>query len=142
MAISDDLPGVKVDITVNNIPLKEYENGGDEEERATTKYVESTTGQEFAISIELLPAFEFKGDCIGFRIEADGELLSKPAIARNSLRQYCVIKGLLIDDDQVEKFKFSDIDISEVPSPTVRKQNLLTSDQIAMALTLKRIHRS
>jgi hypothetical protein len=71
MAIIGELPGLKVDIVVDCVPLQEY---ADDDEpptaTATTKYIESRTGNEIAIRCTFSPPFAHGR--VGVNIGLDG----------------------------------------------------------------------
>lgn len=132
MAISDDLPGVSITIAVNGTPLQEHNPAEVDGEhlRTVTKYVEVTSGQLFAVSIKLLPAFKFKGGCIVFEIYADGDLMSKPMFIKYNSDRSKVAKGRPSGHDKVEKFRFADVQTGEAnPANNQKTKARLISSQ-------------
>lgn len=79
MAISQDVPGLKVEIRVNKEPLKEYDDDPDEphEPRSVTKYVEAVSGAEFEIVIKLTCSLSLEHDCKAI-ISIDGKRARHP----------------------------------------------------------------
>ena len=98
MAISDDLPGVKVEVVVRGTKLEEHDYDDTEEQRTITKYVEATSGQIFAVLINLLPSFEFQGGCIEFEVEADGMKMGNHIITQHSGHRSKRIEGRRLSD--------------------------------------------
>jgi hypothetical protein len=113
MAISDDLPGIKVEVVVGGTAFTEYDHDDTGEVRTVTKYIEATSGRIFVVSIELLPSFKFKADCIAFDIEADGMMMDRPIILKTDKGRFRVVKGRRMSDTKVEKFQFSSLHTGE-----------------------------
>ena len=106
MAVSDDLPGVEVEIVVKGKALKEYkEEHIEEDERTTTRYIEATSGQEFAIRMKLRSSFKFKGDCIAFYIGADGQSVDGIIISEEDRKHKRVSEGREEDGGFVRKYR-------------------------------------
>lgn len=83
MAVIDILPGVQIELKANGTALKEYEDHNPKEGvRTVTRYVEVISGQEFVVSIKLLPNFVFRSDCVLFDLHADGGFTDTVAIGR------------------------------------------------------------
>lgn len=115
MAITDVLPGVQIQIIVNGTALQEYEDQGSTEGVRTVKrYIEVVSGQRFSVLITLLPHFIFKGDCIRFRIYADGEWADGLVLRRkhSSLRSYRS-EGREVSGGMVETFRFAALETSK-----------------------------
>ncbi|KAJ9623096.1 hypothetical protein H2203_006029 [Taxawa tesnikishii (nom. ined.)] len=84
MAISDALPGVEVAVTVNGNDLKEYEDPEiDAESRTVTRYIEAVSDQRFGIRIKIPKGFEYRGDCLAFRITIDGIKTGGPGFGKH-----------------------------------------------------------
>lgn len=76
MAISDELPGVEVAVTVGGNDLKEYRDEDlEEEEGTTTRYIEAVSGQQFAIRMKVPRRFQFVADTLRFRTYIDGNYI-------------------------------------------------------------------
>ncbi|KAK3722677.1 hypothetical protein LTR37_002248 [Vermiconidia calcicola] len=113
MAISEDLPGVEVEVTVGGKGLREHEDRDLEEEpRSTIRYIEAISGLTFAISTKLLPHFEFKGDCIMFSISVDGVWTASPVILRTHGKKdrSPVTEGKWIASDRIAKYRFATLE--------------------------------
>lgn len=116
MVVSEALPGLEIAITVDGIPLYEHRDPNEVEEdepRTTTRYLEVTSGQVFAISIKVLPHFQYQGDCIAFNIRADGELVADPVIRRTDTVQAFISEGPALASGKVNKYTFADIELCE-----------------------------
>ncbi|KAI1510760.1 hypothetical protein Ptr86124_010565 [Pyrenophora tritici-repentis] len=71
IAIQKDYPGVTVQVIANGRPLKEYEDEDEEgPSKSITRYVESTSGVEFAIKTTFTPPFEESSEEEGKRLES------------------------------------------------------------------------
>ena len=111
MAIIDELPGVMIEVTVHGEALNELrEEGFVDDKRTVTRYLEAVSGQTFAISINLLPAFKFKGDAIAFRISADGKMVDTPIMLKQNIQRYAISQGLRTSDNSVRKYCFADLE--------------------------------
>lgn len=85
MAISPALPGVEVIVQVDGQALHEYDDEHMEESlrhepkhlraKASSKYIEAITGQEFAIEVELTKDFEAMPHGLVFDLHADGRYI-------------------------------------------------------------------
>ncbi len=131
MAISDDVPGLKINITVEGVALREHEDPhgtGTEDERTVTRYVEAGSWQVFAVSIELLPEFKYVGDCIGFEIYADGVLCDDPIIRASDASQTHVNEGVPLSTGKVNKYTFAELHAGE-SIPRVEQNGTLTLTQ-------------
>lgn len=116
MVVSEALPGLEIEITVDGCPLYEHQDPNEretDEQRMTTRYVEVVSGQVFAISIKVLPQFQYEGDCIAFEIKADGELVADPVIRRTDDDQMSISEGLALPSGKVKKNTFADIELCE-----------------------------
>ena len=111
MAIIDILPGVQVEITVHGSALKEYADPDlEEEDRSVTRYVEAMSGQTFEIVFTVLPNFEFKGDCIGFIVVADGLRVSGRMISKDSEKRQTKSLGYDRNRGELQRFRFASIE--------------------------------
>jgi len=119
MAVLPFLPGLEVEIIVNDVPLSEYDNDSDTPASPTTitKYVKATSGAHFAIKITLTEAFPFpKGDvqaCISLdgrwlmgRIVREAQFFgSKLTMGRLSqIGQHSKIQRLCLAELEISKF--------------------------------------
>ena len=113
MAITNAYPRIKAEIVVNGVALEEYE---DDEVAATpaavTKYVEVTSGADFAVRVQITPAFT--GRSMLFDVYVDGKNL----------------RGLYADE---KRWKGLDVDLSIGGALDVRggawsQQNFCFSD--------------
>ena len=114
MAISDDLPGIEVAITVDEADLKEYRDPDlDEDERTTTRYIEATSGQAFAIRIKVSRKFKFAGDTLAFRIRVDGRKVGYPLVSSYRCRfasYELVERGCRVSETKTRRFEFSSLE--------------------------------
>lgn len=108
MAISDALPGVKIEVIVNGAALKEHEDHElVEDRRTTTRYIEAVSGQVFAVAIKLLPSFEFKGDCVAFPIFADGTWVQAPHLYKGKSKTTYLSEGRDVGGGMVRECRFA-----------------------------------
>lgn len=114
MAISDDLPGVEVAITVNGQDLREYIDPDlDEDDRTTTRYIEAASGQAFAIQTKVPKGFKFVANSLVFRMHIDGRWVSGPLVSKETCRfaaGHTIIEGKRVSDTQLQKFQFGSLE--------------------------------
>lgn len=108
-----DVPGLTAKIYVNGVSLEEYDDDG--EERAThsiaTKYVEATSGANFAIKICFYNNFPYIGDNILCRVRVDGTAVIAPIYQPKNCAAY-LIKGRYRNTANVstlQRFAFADL---------------------------------
>lgn len=112
MAISEDLRGVNVTITVRGNDLKEYRDAELEEDpRTTTRYIEAVSGQDFAVSIVAKDTVIFRDDALCFDVSVDGQLMSGHLILKNSLQYTVISEGRTGPDGQLRKYRFASLEI-------------------------------
>lgn len=78
MAIIPSLPGLEVEVCVNNTPLREYEDDdpdpslGRATDKSVSRYVEARTDQDFVVRFRIQE--DFAGDCpvLAFSTDVDG----------------------------------------------------------------------
>ena len=132
MAIIKDLPGVKIEIAANGVALKEHQDTEiAEEERTVTRYIEAVSGQIFAVSIQLLPQFQFKGNCVFFQIYADGTWADGPVINKGEHGLVRLSEGKDTADGKVRRYQFANLERGNVSRRKVSLVLLLTSAQSA-----------
>ena len=111
MAVIDDLPGVKVEITIEDNSLAEHvENGLVEDERTLTRYIEAVSDQQFEVYIELLPNFDYKGDCIAFVVTVDGKQTDALMLLKTSGFRSIKSKGVEVAGGLIHKYRFADLE--------------------------------
>jgi hypothetical protein len=72
MVISNDYPGLTAEVIVDGYPLQEYDNDEDDKPSTITKYIEASSGKDFALRFRFSPPFSIQyGVEIGVSI--DGE---------------------------------------------------------------------
>ena len=117
MAISDILPGVKIEIIVNGAALKEYEDDTvNDEERTVTRYVEAASGQVFEVLIEVSPAFKFEGERVRFQIHADGVCVDSPLIAKSAFNVTRLSEGREVAGGKVKRYRFASLETGNITS--------------------------
>jgi hypothetical protein len=86
MVTNPKYPGLEVAITVDNQPLREYDDDNHEDPTSNTitKYVEAKTGASFAVTVNFKPSFSAAHGVL-IRISVDGEPLFRWHLARKSL---------------------------------------------------------
>lgn len=111
MAIIDASPGVEVEMIVDDLPLKEYEDSeiDEEDERTTTRFVEAMSSQVFGIRCKLLPNFKYEGNGVGFSLSADGTFVDGRFIMKDSL-QTVISKGYQAGQGDVRKYRFAELE--------------------------------
>lgn len=87
MAISDDVHGIEITITVDEQGLKEYvDRDLDEDERTTTRYIEAKSGATFGVRAKVSKNFAFLGTAITVQVYVDGERMDTLLIMRSKCR--------------------------------------------------------
>lgn len=96
MAILSKYPGLKVEVVVNNEPLREYSMIGETTDTSSTikRYVEVQDGAEFAINISFNKPFSTR-KAVGYDLLVDGIAIHSGVVERSSLRKR---EDVLIDD--------------------------------------------
>ena len=116
MAIIDDIPGVRVEVIVEGSALQEHvDDDVEKSDRTITRYIKAVSDQVFAVSIELLPEFEFRGDCIGFDVYVDGVWIDGPLIRKDEYAYATLSEGRDTEDGKVKKFRFATFEPGDVP---------------------------
>lgn len=114
MAVSDEIPGLEVTITVNGKPLKEYEDTTlREEERTVTRYIEAVSGQEFKVCFKVRNGAHFAGNLLACKISMDGNFVVTPILRKVSSRHgdhVRTIDGQEQAEGMMKKFFFSAIE--------------------------------
>ncbi|KAJ8066196.1 hypothetical protein OCU04_005282 [Sclerotinia nivalis] len=88
MAILEAVPGIKVTVCVDKQALQEYDDDeleavpeGEVEKyqasRTVAKYIESRTGKNFRIKLEISKAYRFDSPTVGFFVFVDGVRVRK-----------------------------------------------------------------
>jgi hypothetical protein len=84
MAVLTDQPGLKVEIVVDDVALREYEDDSEPTTGSnTTNYIESKTDKNYVIRVTFLPKFPRIN--VGINITVDGTVVRKWYIADNDL---------------------------------------------------------
>lgn len=113
MAVIDVLPAVQVEMTVDDVALKEYKDPDLEEkdERTTTQYVEAASGQVFEVRCMVAANFKYEGNCFHIIIYADGTRIDGWFMEKGYGAQTVVSKGYNPGDGAIRKYRFADLDI-------------------------------
>ena len=118
MAVIDELPGVAVKVTVEEKALQEHiDSNVEEDSRTVTRYIESQSDQKFAICISVAKGFQFRGDCLLFRIWVDGEHAASPLIRKDQCIHANFMEhseGVEQPQNMIQKFRFSNLKMSEL----------------------------
>lgn len=78
MAIIDGIPGLECPIRMNNLPVAEYVDDNEAADanpsltKQMTTYIESITGEEFAVCLELKGPYQFDCPVVKFLTYVDG----------------------------------------------------------------------
>jgi hypothetical protein len=84
MAVLTEQPGLKVEIVVDDVALREYEDDSDPTTGSkTTNYIEAMTDKNYAIRVTFLPKYPRIN--VGINITVDGTVVRKWYIAENDL---------------------------------------------------------
>lgn len=114
MAISDDLPGFEVTISVNGEALKEYTDSTlQEEERTVTRYIEAVSGREFSVSLKAKKGTHFQGTCLACSLSVDGHWIQTPLLHKSDCRKADLsetVEGSRPGAGMVRRFCFSAIE--------------------------------
>ncbi|KAI2485391.1 hypothetical protein Ptr902_04331 [Pyrenophora tritici-repentis] len=123
MAITEAHPGIKVDIHVGGVPLTEYDDDDEQaqtSEKTVTKYIEATSGAEFAVNCEVtrpLPKHSLLVDVFLDGQRKRGTYMDKPGITSR-----ISIEGCNYTERQrwfLQKFCFSGLDTVDSTESTV-----------------------
>lgn len=114
MAVTDLLPGVVIAVTVGGNDLQEHRDDDLEEEtRTTTRYIEATSGQNFAVRIKVKQGFRFAGDALSFHVHVDGHWMHAPLISAASctfLPNSRSSEGRLEANGELRRYQFSTLE--------------------------------
>ena len=137
MAILQGFPGLKVQVVVGDLPLREYKDSENlPKANAVSKYIESITDAEFALRVQFGATFPTNRDVV-VKISMDGNEIAYDRIAANDLRHPdgCLHDGALVKvghQTSLQKFKF-------VPVQSIVERRRLTpefEDKIAQTGTI------
>ncbi|KXT02313.1 hypothetical protein AC578_191 [Pseudocercospora eumusae] len=110
MAISTDLPGVTVTITINNQALPEHILPDlDQVARTTDRLVEAQSNQVFEIQMHADPTTTFHGTQLSCKIFVDGRYIETPLISQIPGGWMEKSEGLHVSPGQVRKYQFMDL---------------------------------
>ncbi|KAF7197385.1 hypothetical protein HII31_01195 [Pseudocercospora fuligena] len=114
MAISTDLPGVSITITINDQALPEYILPDlDQVARTTDRLVEAQSNKVFEIQMHADPTTTFHGSQLAFKILVDGRYIETPLIPQvlSQIPGGCTEKseGMHVSPGQVRKYHFMDV---------------------------------
>ena len=115
MAINDAIPGLEVTITHEDEALTEYDdNAVTEEALTTTRYIESQSGQTFAVRFEVEEGTRFRGDCLACEITIDGSSVDTPLLEKSKCRDRALVstrKGCRTRTGKMKSFMFSGLEV-------------------------------
>ncbi|KAI4629253.1 uncharacterized protein J4E87_003515 [Alternaria ethzedia] len=118
MAVLPFLPGLAVEIIVNDAPLPEYNDDSDTPASPTTitRYVEATSGANFAIKVSVTKGYPFpKGD-MEAKISLDGRAVVGKLICEAWFFEERLFEGLnsqIGEHSKIQKFCFAELEIVE-----------------------------
>lgn len=114
MAISTDLPGVSITITIDDQALPEHILPDlDQVARTTDRLVEAQSNKVFEIQMHAGPTTTFQGSQLAFKIFVDGRYIETPLIPQvlSQIPGGCTEKseGMHVSPGQVRKYHFMDL---------------------------------
>ena len=114
MAISTDLPGVSIALTINNQDLTEQDFPDlDPEERTVNRLVEAQSQQIFEVQVTVAPDTIFKGTELAFKVFVDGRQIDEPLVNVGVLGMGFPFTetslGSYVSERMVRKYQFADI---------------------------------
>ncbi|KAI4655274.1 uncharacterized protein J4E79_008341 [Alternaria viburni] len=118
MAVHPFLPGLRVEIIVNNALLPEYDDDSDTPASPTTvtKYVEATSGASFAIKVSLIEKeFPFPKGYIEAAVSLDGRRLMSAIIPEAYFFKHRMIEGRqsqIGEHYKIQRFRFAELEIN------------------------------
>jgi len=118
MAVLPFLPGLAVEIIVNDAPLSEYDDDSDTPASPTTvtRYIESTSGANFAIKVSLTEEFPFPAGNMLAEISLDGEVVACKRIREAEFFEEHLFAGSSIqigEHSKIQKFCFAELEIGK-----------------------------
>lgn len=118
MAISDELPGVKVAIRANGKDLKEYRDPDlDDDTGTTTRYIEAVSGQAFTVRITVPKGFKFPaGNVLSFHVFVDGRWIDNPLAFKKDCRTADIrtkSRGYHVSQKEVRTLQFSSLETGQ-----------------------------
>lgn len=123
MAINDILPGVTVEVTVNDLALREHQDHDlEEEDRTVTRYIEATSGQVFAIRLHLDPSFAFLSNCLVCEVSVDGGAVESPILREGKPRTRTSQGRTSECGKRVSKYRFTSLETGRDRMRKAQKQ--------------------
>jgi hypothetical protein len=118
MAVHPFLPGLTVEIIVNDAPLPEYDDDTDAGDSSTTvtKYVEATSGANFAIKVSFTEEFPFPMGDMRAMISLDGQTVARKVIRESSFFQNRLFEGRssqIGGYSKIQLFYFAELEIGK-----------------------------
>jgi hypothetical protein len=118
MAVHPFLPGLAVEIIVNDAPLPEYDDDTDAGDSPTmvARYVEATSGANFAIKVSLTEEFPFPRGNMRAEISLDGRIVARQVIREFKFFQDHLIEGGSSQIDgypKIQLFYFAELEIGK-----------------------------
>ena len=113
------MPGLTVEIIVNNALLPEYDDDSVTPASPTTvtKYVEATSGANFAIKVSLIEKeFPFPKGYIEAAVSLDGRRLMSAIISEAQFFKHRMIEGRqsqIGEHYKIQRFCFAELEISK-----------------------------
>ncbi|KAK4964474.1 hypothetical protein LTR66_012278 [Elasticomyces elasticus] len=116
MAILANLPGVEVVITVNGRELREYfVTEAQDGPNTTTRYIEASSNQTFAVRCKVPKDFNYKGDCLVFEVFVDGVFAATAAthVECTTLNSATGTAEGVSGGNRLRKFRFVSIETAD-----------------------------
>ncbi|KAI4652232.1 hypothetical protein J4E93_002431 [Alternaria ventricosa] len=118
MAVHPFLPGLAVEIIVNDDPLPGYDDDSDDPASPTTvtKYVEATSGVNFAIKVSITKGYPFPVGDIKAEISLDGLVVAHKVILEAEFFGEYLFMGRRTQigrHPKIQKFCFAELEIVE-----------------------------
>lgn len=118
MAVITYIPGLKVEIIVNGVPLEEFVDSDEENPpNTTTKYVEASSGVPFEVQYSFSPTFNAKHD-IALRVfldgkYSDGHVIYTSEVSHLAPTRIGSARELVGGSYSKRRFRFSQLDIGK-----------------------------
>jgi len=119
MAVLPFCPGLTVEIFVNGAPLPEYDNDSDTPASPTTvtKYIEATSGANFAIKTIFTQEFPFLKGNIDAQISLDGRVVAGKILREAWFFEERLFEGRnsqIGEQSKIQKFCFAELEIGKL----------------------------
>ncbi|KAK4617551.1 hypothetical protein CLAFUW4_11734 [Fulvia fulva] len=120
MAISPDLNGVTIALTIDKQALPEQDFPDlDPEERTVNRLVQARSQQIFKVQMTVAPDTVFKGSELAFKVFIDGRQIDEPLVEAGVLGMGFAFTetslGSYVSSTMVRKYQFTDISTATKP---------------------------